>query len=110
VGNCEGAVSPGALGVHPPFRNNLTVKMRHFFQIPDILQELRAAWASSYDVLIVRYRGSGVRCKLFVVFHHCPPFGYCFCSANGADNLLKKPAKTWLKAENELQKPKRVES
>ena len=37
----------GSLGVHAPFRDNLAVKVCHFFLKPYILHQHRASWAGS---------------------------------------------------------------
>ena len=44
VGDGEGAVSAGTLGVHAPLGYHLPVEVGELFQEPDILQQHRAAW------------------------------------------------------------------
>ena len=82
VGNGEGAVGTGALGVHPPFWDYLPVEVRHFFQEPGILQELRPSRSGRQDVLVVDNGGAVSGGQLLLVFHDRSPFIYLFSSAN----------------------------
>jgi hypothetical protein len=53
VGDGEGPVGAGTLGVHPPFGDDFAIEVGEFFQEPDILQQLRAAWPGGHHVLVV---------------------------------------------------------
>jgi len=69
VGDGEGAVGAGSLGVHPPLRYHLAVEMGELFEKPHILQELRPSRAGGHDVLIVDDRGAVIAGELSVFLH-----------------------------------------
>jgi hypothetical protein len=53
VGDGEGAVRAGALGVHSTLRDHFAVKVRQLLDQPDILQKRRPARTRRHDVHIV---------------------------------------------------------
>ncbi|MGY2982932.1 hypothetical protein ACVI1K_000279 [Bradyrhizobium sp. USDA 4508] len=59
VGDGEGAVRAGALGMHPPLRDHLAVKMRQLLDQPDILQQCGSARPRRQDVHIIGNGGAG---------------------------------------------------
>ncbi|OPY82964.1 MAG: hypothetical protein A4E70_00433 [Syntrophus sp. PtaU1.Bin005] len=59
MGDGEGSVGAGALGVHPPFGNHLPIEMRHFFQVPDVLQKLWPSRPGGHNVVVVDNGGAG---------------------------------------------------
>ena len=53
VGDGKGAIGAGTLGVHAAFGDYLPVEVGKFLQIPDILQQHRAARSGGHGVLVV---------------------------------------------------------
>ena len=39
--------------MHAAFRDHLAVEMREFFQVPQVLQQHRTAWAGGEHILVV---------------------------------------------------------
>ena len=78
VGDGEGAVGPGALGVHASLGDHLAVEVGEFLQKPDILQQHRAARPGGHDVLVVGDGSAGVVGQLLRVTHGLfpPVFGF----------------------------------
>ncbi|MPN01697.1 hypothetical protein SDC9_148908 [bioreactor metagenome] len=59
VGDGEGAVGAGTLGVHAALGNDFAVEVGELFEQPDILQQNRAARAGGHRVLVVDNRRAG---------------------------------------------------
>ncbi len=70
VGDGERAVSARTLGVHAPFGDDFAVEVGELLQIPDILQQLRAARAGGHHVLVVSDRTAGVGGQAGLVLGH----------------------------------------
>ena len=65
VGDGEGAVGAGTLGVHAALGDHLPVEVGEFLQEPDILQQHRAARSGGHDVLVVGDGSAGVGGQFF---------------------------------------------
>src|SRR5690606_17838479 len=60
LGNGEGPIRAGTLGMHAALGNDFTVEMRELFDQPDILQQDGTSWSGCHGVLIVDdWRASG---------------------------------------------------
>ena len=57
---------------HYAFRDAFAVKVREFFQEPDILQQLRATWPCGHHILVVGDRTPGIGGKFLFVTHRAP--------------------------------------
>ena len=74
----ERPVSTGALGVHAPLRDDLTVEMGQFFLEPDILHQHGAARAGSQGMIVIGYRrtGTGGQAVIFISHMLSPWFAH----------------------------------
>ena len=70
MGDGEGAVGAGTLGVHPAFGDHLPVEVGEFLQEPDILQQHRSARSGGHGVLVVDDGGAGPGGQFFLLFFH----------------------------------------
>ena len=68
MGDREGPISAGTLGMHSALRDHLPIKLGELLQEPDILQQRRAARSSGHGVLVVDDGRSSVRGQLFWLF------------------------------------------
>ncbi len=73
MGDGERPIGAGTFGVHPPFGDDFAIKMGEFFQKPDILQQLRAAWPGGHDVLVINDGAAGVGGEGFLLGHDQTP-------------------------------------
>ena len=71
----EPAIGPRTFGVHTALWDHLPIEVGELFQVPDILQQLRAPWASGHAMLIVRNGASSIGGQLFVLAHCDSPLG-----------------------------------
>ena len=74
----ERPVSTGALGVHAPLRDDLTVEMGQFFLEPDILHQHGAARTGSQGMIVIGYRrtGTGGQAVIFISHMLSPWFAH----------------------------------
>ena len=71
----ERPVSTGALGVHAPLRNDLTVEMGQLFLEPDILHQHGAARTGSQSMIVIGYRRTGTGGQaVFFISHVLSPW------------------------------------
>jgi hypothetical protein len=69
MGDGESAMSTGPLDVHAALGNHLPVEVGEFFQIPDILQQHRAARSGGHNVLVVNDGGTVPGDQFLSIFH-----------------------------------------
>src|SRR3989304_9199166 len=72
VGDGEGAVGAGTLGVHAAFGDYFTVEMGELLQKPHILQQLRSARAGSHYILVVDNGCPASGGKFFLAHDYSP--------------------------------------